>query len=347
MAREGIQRLVLTSRRGPGAPGAAELEAELVALGPSVELVACDVADPEALGALLDRLRREGPPLRAVFHSAGLVDDELIARLDPEQLRGPSLPKVGPAWQLHAATRDLELDAFVLYSSAAGTLAQIGQANYAAANAYLDALCQLRREAGLPGLSMAWGLWAGPSMATSVRAQLESQGVSAMEPAPAIAGLRRAVALGDAHVVLGAFDWAKVRFGGRGQLLAILQSEGVEAEEAAADSSFDLDALPRGERGPAIQAFVLDAVARTLRLSPEEADPKRSLTALGLDSMTSVELRDELRERGAFEVRLADLLRGVSVAELSEQLLAAYEGELDGDEVSEAPASPWLWCPAP
>ncbi|MEU2779748.1 type I polyketide synthase, partial [Streptomyces sp. NPDC007162] len=150
----GIRSLVLLSRRGADAPGAAELVAELSQQGAEAELVACDVADRSALAEVL-----ASRPIGGVVHAAGVLDDGVIDTLSREQLDRVLAPKVDAAWHLHELTRDLDLSMFVVFSSLAGILGGGGQGNYAAGNAFLDALMQQRRHDGLPGLSLAWGAW--------------------------------------------------------------------------------------------------------------------------------------------------------------------------------------------
>ncbi|WP_249714108.1 type I polyketide synthase, partial [Rhizomonospora bruguierae] len=164
LAREhGVRRLVLTSRRGPDTPGAAELVAELAAFGAHATVAACDVADRAAVVALLAAIPAEHP-LRGVAHVAGIVDDGLIESQTPERLDAVMRSKVDAAWTLHELTAGLDLSAFVLYSSAATLLDGAGQGNYAAANLFLDALAARRAAAGQVVTSLAWGLWLGGGM---------------------------------------------------------------------------------------------------------------------------------------------------------------------------------------
>ncbi|GAA3063047.1 hypothetical protein GCM10020000_53020 [Streptomyces olivoverticillatus] len=156
VAEHGVRTLHLVSRRGPDAPGAAVLLAELEAAGAAVTISACDISDRQAVAGLLDGI----PGLTAVIHTAGVLNDATVTGLTPAHLDSVWAPKADAARHLHELTLDRSLDAFVLFSSAAATFDGTGQGNYAAANAYLDALATHRRALGLPATSLAWGLWA-------------------------------------------------------------------------------------------------------------------------------------------------------------------------------------------
>ncbi|MFC5175023.1 beta-ketoacyl reductase, partial [Streptomyces mutomycini] len=163
VAVHGVRDLVLVSRRGERAPGAGELVGELVGLGAEVRVVACDVADRAAVEELVAGIS----DVRGVVHAAGAVDDGVVTGLTAERLVSVMRPKVDAAWYLHEATRGLGLGLFVLFSSAAGVFGSPGQANYAAANVFLDALAVRRRAEGLPAQSLSWGLWEETSELTA------------------------------------------------------------------------------------------------------------------------------------------------------------------------------------
>ncbi|WP_217999882.1 beta-ketoacyl reductase, partial [Actinomadura formosensis] len=158
VARHGVQRLVLASRRGPAADGVDDLVAELTGQGAEVSAVACDLSDREQVAALLASVRDEHR-LTGVVHTAGVLDAGVIGTLTPDRLATVFAPKVDAVRHLDELTRGMDLDAFVVYSSVSSVFMGAGSGGYAAANAYLDGLMANRRAAGLPGLSLAWGLW--------------------------------------------------------------------------------------------------------------------------------------------------------------------------------------------
>ncbi|MYZ39820.1 MULTISPECIES: type I polyketide synthase, partial [unclassified Streptomyces] len=206
VAEHDVRRLLLVSRRGPAADGAEELLAELELRGVQATAVACDVADRAALAELL-----AGHRVSAVVHAAGVLDDGVVGALTPERLDRVLRPKADAAWHLHELTRDLDLTAFVVFSSAAATFGNAGQGNYAAGNAFLDALMERRRTEGLPGVSLAWGPWdqSGGMTGTLTETDTDRMARSGVPPLPVEQGL----ALFEAALATGDAVLAPVRLG--------------------------------------------------------------------------------------------------------------------------------------
>nr|WP_268255269.1 type I polyketide synthase [Streptomyces phaeofaciens] len=312
VAEHGVRHLLLTSRRGLTAPGAAELRDELTALGAEVTVAACDAADRDALARVLADIPAERP-LRGVVHTAGVLDDGVLGALTPERLAGVLRPKVDGAWNLHEQTRDLDLSAFVLFSSVAGVLGGAGQANYAAANAFLDALAVHRHTAGLPARSLAWGLWeqtggmAGALDDTDLN-RLRRAGITALSFAEGLALFDATTATGAvAEPVLvpmrldtaapAAEPAAAVPAPLRG-LLRRPAKRRSEAGTAFADRQSlkaRLLALPAADRTRTLLELVRREVATVLgHASGDRIEAGRAFTELGFDSLTAVQLRNRL-----------------------------------------------------
>ncbi|MCM3925498.1 SDR family NAD(P)-dependent oxidoreductase, partial [Frankia sp. AiPs1] len=224
VTEHGVRRLLLASRRGPAAPGAGALVEQLTELGAEVLLLACDISDPDQLGRLL-RTVPVAHPLSAVVHIAGITADATFATLDADRLDPVLRPKVQAAWLLHELTRDAGLAAFVLFSSVAAVVGNAGQANYAAANAYLDALAEHRRAQGLPAVSLNWGLWEnaegmGGALSAADLARIARAGVLALPERDGLALFDAALAAGPAVVVPARFDLGALRTAAREQRLA-------------------------------------------------------------------------------------------------------------------------------
>ncbi|MHA4820318.1 type I polyketide synthase, partial [Streptomyces aculeolatus] len=324
VAAHGATRLLLTSRRGPDAPGAAELVAELAELGADVTVAACDAADREALAALLAGIPADRP-LSAVVHAAGTVDDGVVDSLTPESVDRVLAPKAAAAWTLHELTRELPRPpaAFVLFSSFAGTVGSAGQSNYAAANAFLDALAHHRRAAGLPAVSLAWGLWESASGITSALdaadlARIGRTGVAPLATAEALALFDAALALpadrrspAPAPVRLVP---ARLRaLAAAGELPALLrrlvrtptaQAAAPAAAEPAADLVARLSALPEAEQDAALLELVRAQVADVLgHADRTQVEADRGFKDLGFDSLTAMELRNRLQRATGTRLR--------------------------------------------
>ncbi|MGV9367189.1 type I polyketide synthase, partial [Amycolatopsis sp. NPDC003731] len=297
----GVKNLLLVSRRGPDAPGAAELVAELTAGGADVRIERCDVADRAQLEALLGPVNLTG-----VVHTAGVLDDGVVASLTPERIDAVLGPKVDAALNLHELTRDRDLAWFALYSSLAGVAGAAGQANYAAANAALDALAARRRAEGLPGVSLAWGQWTEASGMTAALddedlSRIARSGIGALGTAEALALFDAAQVAGAACVVPVRVDLAALR--AQAEHLPALWHGLVRVRTRRAAG------LPSGTEGLAaklaglsaddVRRFLLDLVRTHVAavLGHDGADavePAKAFKDLGFDSLTAVELRNRL-----------------------------------------------------
>ncbi|WP_443061825.1 SDR family NAD(P)-dependent oxidoreductase [Streptomyces sp. NBC_00425] len=305
-----IRHLNLTSRTGGDAPGAAQLTDDLTRLGATVTLTACDLGDPAALARLLDTVDPRHP-LTAVVHTAGLLDDGTVDTLTPHRLDTVLAPKADAAWHLHRLTRHHDLTAFVLYSSAAGLLGNPGQANYAAANTFLDALAHHRHTQGLPATSLAWGLWdqaggMGSALSAAERDRLAETGTCAFTAEQGLAAFD--AALGHARPMLAVLPMnpAALRArAGRGTLAPILSglvrtpvrrraAAGAAGGPGAATLADRLAALPGAEQEQLLLDLVTDEVAAVLGRSGGDLEAGRTFKTLGFDSLSAVELRNRL-----------------------------------------------------
>ncbi|MGC9382696.1 type I polyketide synthase, partial [Streptomyces sp. MH13] len=316
LAGNGAEHLVLVSRRGIEAPGAAELRDELTALGAEVTVAACDVADRDALAALLGTVPANRP-LTAVVHTAGVLDDGVIDALTPERFATVLAPKAEAALALHELTRDLDLSAFVLFSGVAGALGDGGQGNYAAANAYLDALAEQRHAEGLAATSVAWGRWGDSGLAAggAIGERLDRGGVPAMAPRSAIRALQQALDLGDVTVAVADIQWERFAPGHTAvrpspfladlpavrRLAEASRSGRADGDPAGAGLSpaealrRRLEVMPRAEQGLAVAELVRTHAAAALgHQNTDEVGAQRAFKELGFDSLIALELRNRL-----------------------------------------------------
>ncbi|MFE4517757.1 beta-ketoacyl synthase N-terminal-like domain-containing protein [Kitasatospora sp. NPDC056783] len=302
----GVRRLLLAGRRGPDAPGAAELVTELKELGAEVvDMAACDVTDRAALAELLAEVPA-AYPLTAVLHLAGVADDGVIDSLDRRRVADVLAPKALSAWHLHELTRDLELSAFVLFSSVAATFGAPGQGNYAAANAYLDALALHRRSLGLPAQALAWGLWARESGITGRLGdadlrRLARAGVLALDDATGLDLFDAALAAGRPWLLPMRLDTKALRAQGEA-LPAVLRGLVGTARRtggtagAPAESLVELLARTAPEdRDRLVEETVCREIAVVLgHAGVDGFDRDRTFAELGFDSLTAVDLRNRL-----------------------------------------------------
>ncbi|MFV2216686.1 type I polyketide synthase, partial [Actinomadura sp. LOL_016] len=306
----GVRHLVLASRSGPRARGADELRAELAAHGARVRLVACDAADRSALAEVIDGIPEEHP-LTWVVHAAGALDDGVIGVLTPERMARVMRPKVDAAVNLHELTGGLDLSAFVLFSSAAGVLGNPGQGNYAAANAFLDALAASRRGAGMPALSLGWGLWAEAGGMTAEverddRSWARRSGIVPLESSAGLELFDAACGMAESMLLPMRLDAAALHArAGAGVLPEMLRglvhapTRRTASGERPGDGSAlarRLAGLPAAEQGRELLNLVRGQVAAVLGHGDSDAvHADRAFRELGFDSLTAVELRNRLR----------------------------------------------------
>nr|BAO66539.1 type I polyketide synthase [Streptomyces sp. MJ635-86F5] len=345
LARNGAGHLVLTGRRGLGAPGAADLRDELVASGAEVTIASCDAGDRSQLAQLVRSLADRGNPVRAVVHAAGVDSARELSLMALDELADTLRAKAGGAAHLDALFDD-DLDAFVLFSSVAGIWGGAGQGAYAAANASLDALAERRRGRGLAATAVAWGPWAEAGMAAQGDDEelLRRQGLPPMEPDHAVTALERAVAEGVATVTVADVAWNRFAAGFTAGRPSPLIGDLPEVQQTLAgtpDAQFgDVPAATEiGRRlaglDPAEQhSVVLELVCRQAALvlghaAPDAIETGRAFRDLGFDSLSAVELRNRLAESTGLRLPTTMVFDYPTPVGLADRLLAEISGAQD------------------
>jgi len=359
MVEQGARRLILMGRtkvpsraRWNSAEAGSQLAdqiaaiRELEALGACVHLASVDVADEGQLGAFLDEFRAEGwPPIRGVVHAAGVLQDGLLEQLDAAALDSVLRPKMMGGWLLHRLLKDDPLDFFVLFSSAGSLLGQPGQGNYAAANAFLDALAHHRKALGKPALSINWGAWSGLGFAQTpggkrLAARLALAGIKSIAPAQALKVMERLLRQGSTQVVVVPVDWERYRqfypAGTESPLLSELARE--EADNSAqanhpGEKRNSILAAEPAVRLQLIQSHLTEIVARVLGQSVSKLDVQQPLSNLGLDSLMAVELKNRIAVELDVNVPMVTFLSGPSVEQAASQLLHLLTSETPGSSV--------------
>ncbi|MFF5077642.1 SDR family NAD(P)-dependent oxidoreductase [Actinoplanes sp. NPDC000266] len=335
----GVRRLLLVSRRGPAAEGARALVAELAELGAEASVAACDVADRDAVASLLAAIPPEHP-LTAVVHTAGVLDDGLLDAMTPDRLAAVFAPKADAVRHLEELTRDHDLAAFVAFSSAAALLGSAGQANYAAANAYLDGRMAIRRANGRHGVSLSWGLWAQDggitgNLGDADRARMRRAGVSPLSHEEGLALFDAAVDSGASHLVPIKLDLAAARAGAADggtvqpllrDLVRVRRRAGRAADTG--DLAASLAGRPEGERERILLALIRTRVALVLGYaSAEDIAPDTPFQAAGMDSLGAVELRNRLSAEAGFAMPATLVFDYPTPVELARFLRERLSGE--------------------
>ncbi|MFE7267849.1 type I polyketide synthase, partial [Streptomyces sp. NPDC057592] len=350
LARSGAEQLILTSRRGADAPGADALLAELEATGCRVRIVACEADDREAVAELLASIPAD-TPLTAVVHAAAALDDGLIDSLTTDRIAYALRAKVHGARNLHELTRDLDLSAFVLFSSLSGTVGAPGQGNYAPGNAFLDALAQQRRSLGLPATSIAWGRWAGAGLGEGdAEERFERIGAGAMDPETALTALEQALEHDETCVVVADIRWERMvahtatrrpspllrdlpDFSGGSDATGRFTSGAADRApggSAAPSQIAHLLSLAAPERARAVLDLVRGETATVLGHTDADKVPSdRSFQDLGFNSMSAVDLRNNLGVVTGMTLPTTLVFDYPTPAALAAHLLAELSGSDD------------------
>jgi NADPH:quinone reductase-like Zn-dependent oxidoreductase len=347
LVERGCRHLVLAGRREPDSATAATLD-ELRGTGAQIVVSRTDVASKADVADMLERIDAAMPPLRGVFHAAAVLEDAPIARLTPASVETVFAPKIAGAWNLHTLTQDRALDAFVLFSSAAAMLGSPGQANYAAANAYLDALAHFRRSRGQPALSINWGPWSDVGLAARLNhgARMAAIGIMSIPPKQGLDALGRLFGADAAQVAVMPFNVRRWR-----EMVPVaaelpLFSELVERREADRQGAARfrtalLDAAP-AERRSMLERHLAEQVAQVLRTSPSRINPDTPFNSMGLDSLMGLELRNRLELSLGTGLPVTMVWSHPTIAALAPHLAARMDMSLEQapePAVEQAPAA--------
>jgi acyl carrier protein len=351
---QGATHLALLGRSAPSTAAAQAVE-QLRARGAQVLILQADVSDVDQLAAALNQLRQAAPPLVGAIHAAGILDDGLLLHLTPERLQRVLAPKVAGAWNLHTLTQTDPLECFVLFSSAAGLLGSPGQANYAAANAFLDALAHYRRAHGRPAMSIDWGPWSevGLAAAQANRGQrLATRGVPSLTPAQGLALLGLLLDAPPPQVAVMPFNvrqwrqfYPKVA---SSPLFALLPEA---ANEPAAPGASPVRAALRqaapADRRRLLEAHLIDQMAQVLRIERGQIDPQRPLSAIGFESLLALEYRNRLEASLGLTLPATLVWGHPTIASLAPHLAERMGLSFDGQPVSAPVVEPTPVEPGP
>ncbi|MBV9689307.1 MAG: type I polyketide synthase [Ktedonobacteraceae bacterium] len=361
MVRQGARRLILMGRTQlPPRSRWHQVEAdhpqirltqaiqELETRGASIHVAAVDVADEDQLSTFLAEYERQGwPAIRGVIHTAGVVQDELLVRMNTETFQRVLRPKVRGGWLLHHLLQDYPLDFFVLFSSTGSVIASLGQGNYAAANAFLDALAHHRRSLGLPALSIGWGPWSvGMVEQLKLEHYYTKRGIELITPEVGMQILARVLGQRPVQLTAISANWAVTRetapVGMLPPMFALLGEQAGEAttSEISSDGGLlhQLRAVAAAERQSLVAAHVQELVARVLQLDVAQFSGQESLTSLGMDSMMAIEVKQRIAGSLKVDVSVLELLQGMSAVQLATRILSSLQLEESSLTAEDAPS---------
>ncbi len=338
LVKNGARHLILASRSGASTTEALAGVSKLQDAGAKVSVLQADITRPAEVAAMLAAAGTAHPPLRGIFHTAMVLDDDFIPRLTPERFRKVTTPKINGAWNLHQQTQGLPIDHFVLFSSVSSLVGSPGQANYAAANAFLDALATHRHARGLPALAINWGVMAGVGYVArnkKLEEHFERIGWAGLKPEQSLPVLGRL--LNNPHIsqmMVSHIDWAAWATSAP-KLVATPRYALLTTEEALHKEQSDdinwlrekvLNAAPQ-DQIQILETFLRGQTAKVLRVTPAKLDLHRPLNEIGIDSLMAVELIHQIESRTGLIIPTAQLLNGApSISKLAELLFANITG---------------------
>ena len=326
----GARHLILTGRRG-ASPAAQTVIQELEKIGAQVLIIPADVSQPEAVAQLLEKVKQALPPLRGIIHAAGVLDDGVLLQQTWKRFERVMAPKVAGAWNLHELTKNIPLDFFVCFSSAASLLGSPGQGNYAAANAFLDALAHYRQSLGLPGLSINWGPWSEAGMAARLhnpqQGRWAAQGVTPITPEQGLQSLEQLLSHRPTQVGVFFINWSEF-----GRLFSAHRTPSVISHLVSSVKQQSQSQTSVAQELPIIQQlenvsvaegkqllikYVKVAIAQVLRLDVNQLDSEQSLDTLGLDSLMTLELKNHFQTDLGIDVPIVRLTEEMALANLA------------------------------
>jgi myxalamid-type polyketide synthase MxaB len=331
--------VVLMSRRSPDAATQAQLD-ELSASGTPVVAIAGDVGDAESLKSALATIPENLPPVRGVMHAAGVLRDKLFNQMSPEDFAFPLPPKMTGTIHLDEATKDWDLDFFVLFSSVSSVLGTGGQSNYGAANSFLDTYAEYRRRQGRPMVAINWGEFAGAGMAADLADMMRSQGVEMLPIESSLKLIEPIVQSGQSRIAVFRADWN--RFGNllrsmmsgqlKFKLLETLAGDAIEGSagesgggsEAIRDEVADLANDQKKER---LQQFFAEKLSEIMGIDPDDIDPETTLTSLGMDSLMAIELGNKMQTSLQMELPMSVYLEGPTIEKLAVYVVSVLDKE--------------------
>lgn len=339
LVQHGARHLLLLGRRGASTPAAQESVQRLKNKGAEISVEQVDVTDFDQIRDSLENARRTGPPIRGILHAAMVLDDGVLLQQNHDRFEKVLAPKMMGAWNLHRLTGSDPLDFFVLFSSVANVFGNRGQSNYAAANAFLDALARQRRADGLPGLSVSWTAIRDIGYVADhpeVEAHLASLGLPALDSdwlLKILAGLLRHGAVETSVLRLDTARWSQKETIARAPRFSGIVHHSTSSDSTGPSRLVEILSASASERGELVEESLREQISAVLGMDPAKLETDTRLADAGMDSLMAIELTVRLKKAFEMDVPTMKLMGGTTIGELRatilEQLLGAEDGETD------------------